>query len=387
MELVSVIVPVYNGERYLDDCIKSIIKQSYYNLELIIINDGSTDRSLFISEKYQMLDDRIRIINIENKGLVNARKLGILNAKGEYVTFIDSDDWVEHNMIEEMVRMQKDFNSDVVITACIKNDKQNEFIIKNNIEQGFYQGEELKKEVYTRMLYYDGFYRFGVLQYVWSKLYRKDSVREIIDLLDNRISNGEDVSFVYPLLLKVNSVYISNECFYHYRINQESMTNKQQQHDHYFNNLSILYLNLYESFVKTNYYEIMICQLNMYFCYMTWLGTKKLSLEILNKPSYIFPFEEIEKDTKIVIYGAGEVGKAYYSQLKNINFPVEILWVDRNYANLKQNCVEDPNSITDYIADKIIIAIENERIAKDVISNLIENKITENSIVWKIHRM
>lgn len=105
--------------------------------------------------------------------------------------------------------------------------------------------------------------------------------------------------------------------------------------------------------------------------------------------TYLFPFEEIERNSRIVLYGAGNVGKTYYNQLKMINYPVEIIWVDKNYKNLKSSDmnVTDPNIIFEEKADKIIIAIENESMASEVINYLKNKGIPENNIVWKIYKI
>ena len=114
--LISVILPVYNAEKYLDNSIKSILSQSYKNIELIIINDGSSDNSKKICEKYQKDDKRIRIINKSNKGVSAARNDGIKEAKGEYICFFDADDFLENDMIEKMVESAQANCSDIIIS-------------------------------------------------------------------------------------------------------------------------------------------------------------------------------------------------------------------------------------------------------------------------------
>jgi len=123
---------------------------------------------------------------------------------------------------------------------------------------------------------------------------------------------------------------------------------------------------------------------------MVWLGARRLSMNAFRDNfTYLFPFEEIERNSRIVLYGAGNVGKTYYNQLKMINYPVEIIWVDKNYKNLKSSDmnVTDPNIIFEEKADKIIIAIENESMASEVINYLKNKGIPENNIVWKIYKI
>ena len=111
---VSIIVPIYNTEKYLEKCIESIRKQTYSYLEIILVNDGSTDGSLDICTKYQKLDSRISVISQRNKGLVCSRKIGLLHAKGELVSFVDSDDWIEPDMYEQMVSIYEEFHPELI---------------------------------------------------------------------------------------------------------------------------------------------------------------------------------------------------------------------------------------------------------------------------------
>ena len=133
MEKISIIIPVYNTENYIEKCIDSIIKQTYSNIEIFLINDGSTDNSLNICKKYEIIDKRINVIDIKNKGVSNARNIGLNLCKGNYITFIDSDDFVEKDYIKTMYNKIKENNVDVVISNPIKfinNERINE---KNKI--------------------------------------------------------------------------------------------------------------------------------------------------------------------------------------------------------------------------------------------------------------
>lgn len=390
MKLVSIIIPVYNGEKYLQKSIDSIITQTYKDLEIIIVDDGSTDRTAVICEQYKKIDGRVKVIHKENGGIISAKKAGLKLAHGEYVTFVDGDDWIEKNMIEEMVNIQEKTGSDIVITGCVMEfDNNDHLIVRSDINPGYYEKDELINKIYPKMLYYGGFYRFGILQYAWSKLYKLNDTIRIMNTLDERVNNGEDVLFVYPALLDANSIYLSDKCFYHYRIHGESITNRKQTKD-YFEETARLYLNLLANFKKSDHFPILIDQVNMYFCYMVWLGARRLSMNAFRDNfTYLFPFEEIERNSRIVLYGAGNVGKTYYNQLKMINYPVEIIWVDKNYKNLKSSDmnVTDPNIIFEEKADKIIIAIENESMASEVINYLKNKGIPENNIVWKIYKI
>jgi glycosyltransferase involved in cell wall biosynthesis len=117
---VSIIIPIYNMENYLEECIESIIEQSYKNIEIILINDGSTDKSEIICRKYQIKDTRIKLISSKNKGVSNARNLGIEASTGEYISFIDPDDTVDKKYIEKLLIHMKKYCCDIVF--CLEKD-------------------------------------------------------------------------------------------------------------------------------------------------------------------------------------------------------------------------------------------------------------------------
>ena len=122
---ISVIVPIYNVEKYLDRCLKSIINQTYKNLEIILIDDGSPDNCGTICDEYAKKDNRIKVVHKDNGGLVKARNTGLDIATGEYISFIDPDDWIELNMYEEMIKIADETNTDIVRCGYYRdNDKE-----------------------------------------------------------------------------------------------------------------------------------------------------------------------------------------------------------------------------------------------------------------------
>ena len=119
--LISVIIPIYNAESYLDRCISSICEQTYRDLEIILVNDGSTDASLDICLKYQQKDNRIRVLSQKNKGIIEARKLGVQSAQGNIIGFVDSDDWIESDMYMQMMQILKYNDVDLISSGIIRN--------------------------------------------------------------------------------------------------------------------------------------------------------------------------------------------------------------------------------------------------------------------------
>lgn len=205
MGLVSVVVPIYNVEQYLERCIKSIVEQTYENLEIILVNDGSKDNSLDICEKWKRQDSRIKIIDKKNGGLSSARNAGIDTAKGDYIFFVDSDDWLDVHIIEKLYRAIKKF--DCEISCC-------------GIEMTYDQADKNYPRCKNKDVLLEKYealeeYMFGttVSTVAWNKLYRKDLFDDI------RYPVGkwhEDEFTTYKLLYKADKVYYLGESMYFY---------------------------------------------------------------------------------------------------------------------------------------------------------------------------
>lgn len=162
----SVIVTVYNLEAYLEECLDSIISQSYENLEIICIDDGSTDNSPAILDRYENLDQRIRVIHRKNAGLVNARKQGVHEADGDYIVFVDGDDWIEPEMYETFASEIQKNQSEIVIEGVIRDNIDKKFRVYNYVPAGCYDKEDMERNIYPLMLCTGNWYQFGITQYV-----------------------------------------------------------------------------------------------------------------------------------------------------------------------------------------------------------------------------
>ena len=213
-EFISVIVPVYNVEYYLKQCLDSIVNQTYRNLEIIVVDDGSTDSSGDICDEYAQIDARIKVIHKENGGLSSARNAGldVCTSGGELIAFVDSDDWLELDMFEVLYTNLKEKNVDIACVGyyqCYMNK-----IVKGNFCKGkLYSGENLISEICE-----DGYYNLAV----WNKLFKR-SIFDKIRFPENRY---EDAFIFFEILERVSKVYISQETKYFYRQRKDSIMNK-----------------------------------------------------------------------------------------------------------------------------------------------------------------
>lgn len=375
---VSVIIPVYNAENFLEKCLDSVLKQTYRKFEVVLVNDGSEDRSVAICEKFANRDNRIKLIHKQNEGLICARLTGIEAAKGELLAFVDADDWVEASFLACLVNMMESAEADIVIGGCIYEDDGKAVYETNKIASGIYEGKHLTKVVYPRMLHYQDFNQFGILPFVWNKLFRKKILEKCYDNIDTKIYDGEDVAVVFPYLLYSQKVVIIDECLNHYRIHENSMTFSKGES--YYENVSRLYLYLNGLFKKSGYYDIMLPQLNQYMRMMIWQGNPK---GFIGAEQIYFPFHSVPGGSDIIIYGAGYLGKIYYHQLKKTNYCNVISWVDKNYYNIfdTERVIECPTVIPLKKYDYVIIAVINKEMQEEIRESLCKYGVYKRKII------
>ena len=218
--LISVIIPVYNVEKYLHRCLDSVIAQTYQNLEIICVDDGSIDESGKICDQYAVRDARIKVIHQENQGLSAARNRGLDAADGEYIAFVDSDDYILEGMYKKMLDKLLDYSVDLCVCQWQYEFSDGRQVVKKkNIDPTIY-GCKTSLE-FARFLY-RGNYENGVVVAAWNKLYR----RALLDKIRFEGRIHEDEAFNGRIMAKNISVYVMEEQFYVYAQNGDSLTNK-----------------------------------------------------------------------------------------------------------------------------------------------------------------
>lgn len=212
MHKVSIIVPVYNNEPVIGRCIESILKQTFEDFELIIINDGSTDGSENIIKKYVEKDNRIKFINNNNKGVSETRNIGIRNATGMYIQFVDGDDFIDKDMLRYEISLLEEKNADMVITG-LHLDIEKNGVVHTNIQTFDYCEANDKKSIAMSVLNrLDGTYINSPI----NKLYKTNIIKDNNLFMDKEISLGEDFIFNLKYLKYCNNVIFSDKSYYHY---------------------------------------------------------------------------------------------------------------------------------------------------------------------------
>lgn len=222
-DLISVIVPIYNVEKYLQECLDSIINQTYKNLEIILVDDGSTDNSGIICNEYAKKDNRIKVIHKKNGGLSSARNAGMDECSvGGYITFVDSDDWLELDTYELAYKTIVDFNADIVAYNFFV-DFKNTSLFDENFQQYCICDNEIVDKIYTNNYY---------STVIWNKLYKKDLFKDIRFPLNCVF----EYWYVYlPLLENCNKLVIVSDKMYHYRQRINSIVNSKVFDERYLN--------------------------------------------------------------------------------------------------------------------------------------------------------
>ena len=224
--MISVIVPVYKVEKYLRRCLDSLAAQMLDDMEVIIVDDGSPDGCPAICDEYAAKDARMKVVHKENGGLLSARKAGLAVSKGDYIGFVDGDDWVEPDTFLNMYKAICEYSPDpdMVLSDFLCDYGDRAEPSSQCFEDGFYNHDRLEKEIFPRMLFDGRFYSFGVNPNCWSKLVRRELIEKNLIPVDERIRMGEDAAFIYPCLLDSQSIACVKTPTYHYRITGQSMS-------------------------------------------------------------------------------------------------------------------------------------------------------------------
>ncbi|MBR3002612.1 MAG: glycosyltransferase [Clostridia bacterium] len=313
--LVSIIIPVYNTEKYVERCIQSVEKQDYNNLEIIVVDDGSTDNSLTICKKIAQNDSRIKLIHKENQGAGFARNTGLDNASGKYVMFIDSDDYILQGCIKRIVEIAEKGNFDVVKFGTIKG--------KENIYTDIIKQKEIK--IYNN---YTAFETRDVNILICAKLFKLDIFKNI---RYPKKSTHDDEFITYKIIYLSNSIAVVDENYYYYYMSDNSIMRKKRIQ------MPLEYMEAYEErkkyFIENNeqrLYEISAREfaIRLLVSYLKYDKFDKCALsrkELLNKYRKEY---KIGKDTIVSIKEKISLGGCYV--FPNIIGPfVNYIWTQK----------------------------------------------------------
>nr|WP_297705468.1 glycosyltransferase family 2 protein [uncultured Butyrivibrio sp.] len=382
--LISVVVPIYNTKEYLSECIDSIINQTYRNLEIILVDDGSSDGSESICDDYAQKDRRVKVIHRDNQGLVSARREGARTASSKWVSYVDSDDWIEKNMFEAMASVLDEHeNADIIIGGSFHDKINLHFMHRGVLSSGIYEGDAVQ-DVLPRMIIGNERGDWGIEGSAWGKIYNRNILLPVLDKIDDRITYGEDDALVYGMLPRCNSIVVMEDCYYHYRIHSGSMATS-------YSTETYERLRLLKSYFEREFKEIGIWEQQKAgvhkILFLFLMQTLKAMYDL--DMGYQFPFGLVDKECRIVLYGAGVIGKCYYNSLRTAGYSNLVLWTDKNYSALKEQGypVESPEDIMRVAYDYVVVAIEGKQNYEQIKDELIALGVSEDQILWEAPRL
>lgn len=370
--LLSIIIPIYNVENYLSRCLDSVINQTYRELEIICVDDGSTDKSGIIADEFALQDNRIKVIHKKNEGLVSARKHGLKLARGVYSAYVDSDDWINPDMYMKLVSLALRYDADIVTSGCYRDYGSYLTIEDEKMEKGVYKNEGLE-QLKQNLVDKNKFFLANISVHIWNKLFRTDKLYEHQMNVDNKISIGEDIAVSYPAIWDSNCVVVSGESFYHYCLRQNSMMGTHTKNDSFAVNVFSKYMDAYVNNNVISYcLDIQIKILKLY------VSAFKNTHQILRyEDGILYPFGKVSSDESLAIYGAGKFGKEIYFYLKETRWFKDIIWVDSDGKN-GANCISDVNIL---MYDKIIIAALVADVFDEIERKLLDIGVTRKQIL------
>lgn len=371
-KLISVIVTVYNVEKYMDTCIESIVRQTYKNLEIILVNDGSTDGSSIKCEEWKASDNRIKVIHKENGGAVSARKAGVVAATGDYIGYVDGDDWIELDMYEKMADLGLEEEVDIVSVEDIREyedgRKQIEEIL---LEEGIYKGKDYRTSILENVIDLQIFFQCNVPIHGWQHLYKRELLIRNQKMIDDRVRRGEDALIAFTCYMGAKSAALLKQPLYHYRQLPKSARSTAT-----INNLEgLIYLwdrlnEAYEECLDRRgiIKKEMVC-LAIYI--ILWAAYE---LSFIEDDDKLFPYE-VPRNCKIVIVGAGVFGRKLYQRIRKFNFCEIAAWMDNGweYYDKQGLPVQSIDMVSTLNYDYAIVAVLNAQTQNELIKEL-ENR-------------
>lgn len=381
MKKIGIVVPIYNKQPYLRKCIESIINQTYENISIVLVNDGSIDDSGLICDEYAKKDKRISVIHQKNRGRVFSRYIGLKHLECDYATFIDADDWINRDTYEKLSQYIENDIEMIIYQAISYYDETDQRVMPCYYDCGYYDKKRIEEKIFPNMIWDIKKQGYGLIPSLCNKLVKREIIFKELEQAQNLdILYGDDSAITWSMMLNIKSLQITSHLDYFYRQRPIGVIAPQVSDKNFYKNLLKHYEYLMEK-MRDN--QILVKQLDYHFA-----GASNIHLRLYGDKSaknndFIFPFDKVSVNKKMILYGAGTVGQTYYHQLKKINYANEIIWIDKNfevYKDLGVLGVDVINQTMEY--DYVVIAILDKNTVETVKIDLINRGVEESKIVW-----
>ncbi len=382
MTKIGIVVTVFNKERFIGKCLKSILHQTLNEIEVIVVDDGSTDASGKICDMIAARDSRMTVIHQSNQGISKARLNGVKRISSDYVTFVDGDDWIDERAYERIVNLDLFGQVDLIACGIIRYYADCEMNNEINIfDGGIYESQDFENKIIPNLFWDTEKNVYGLDPSLCTKVFQKKRLEKSLENLQKlNIHYGEDIAVLYPLVLESKSIAVLDACYYYHRMRKNNMVAPYIVDNMYYAKLYKLYEYLLEIFKVSRYSNQLIRQLDYFYMYsirLKKLFYKDLAFEEL----YMFPFDKIIKGSKIVLYGAGQVGQTFYKQLQKLDYCKVIGWVDMDYSIYDNELIKGIDCIKNMRFDYILIAISASDVCMKVQDSLVRMGVGISKII------
>lgn len=382
MKGISVVIPVYNKEEYIEECVRSIISQGKIVQRVIVVDDGSTDGSLSICHRIKSIDDRLIIVAQKNKGPISARLKGLSLCDTDYVTFVDADDFIIPNAYDDALEYMRDGIDLIAYEITRYFDGTREKHEYHLLEEGVYDRERIRREVYPKLIWNFEKGTPGIECSQCVRIVKRDILLDSYRRLDdNRFYYGEDWAISIPLLTRIQNMAVIPKSYYRHRQSVNNTAPVYVSSESYFDEIAHLFDFLRQAMSEECSYDF-TKQLD--YLYMYSVDMKKWAYNDYDfHRDFLFPFDKVPARKRIILYGAGLVGNTYFKQLSKLNYCEDVLWVDRN-AEYLNDCAIKPISELDHktqLFDYCVVAIESTKVANEVREFLISKGFDKEKIV------
>ena len=380
--LISIIVPVYNIEAYIEKCLISIIEQTYGNLEILVIDDGTTDSSGKICDRIAASDNRVKVFHKKNEGLVATRKFGLHIAKGAYIGFVDGDDYIDEHMYERLLKQLLEDGADFIhskyVEECGEQISEKSAVSIRNITFD----NQIEKIKFLEQYVLNDIKKEMVSPSIWSKLFKAEFIKECYEMVPDQQQYGEDWICLIRSILQAKKISFLNEAHYHYVVRNGSLSHGIG-FKYLFNEIHLLHylLDCISEYESTEALD------KMMYCYVQH-SLMNIVEKVIPERSHIQRFYwgdmQLLKGKRIILYGAGRVGSDYYAQICKYRDCEIVMWVDSNAQDIQYEYIKvhDVEAIKKCMFDYILIAINDEHEVEKIRNDLKRMGISQDKIVW-----
>lgn len=382
---LSLIVTVYNCEKYLVRCFESLKKQSYNEFEIVIVDDGSNDMSAYLCDEFAKERTNVKVIHKVNGGTVSARKVGIEAASGQVVCFVDGDDWIDEEFCLRLLYPFLGNNKiDVVSSGLLFeyiDDAGKNSVLFDGAEPRFYEKVEIENHLLPNLIYDSQKGTLSITTSVCCKMVKRDIALDAMNDMDERLTIGEDGAYVLAVLSRAQGVYVMKEALYHYEQHSDSQNYKYDISAF----LQVERLQKCMNAIATRWDKQQLLKQQVNYYVEDYLRSIEKSLFGINEDGrvYLFPADSVKSGSSVVIHGAGKVGHQYINFIKKTSRYKLVAWTDKNngHAFKRTDIPCSISEITSLEYDYIVLAANEKHILRQMKGDICNYNIPEEKII------